>query len=82
MAQEDDARARALAALIDVSARHLEAASDPELAEALSGDLLEKVLDVAWTHQFDKDRKKATRLLSEIIDARLEEVIQVEDQDS
>ncbi len=41
-------------------------------AELLSEDLVERVFDLAWRHQFDEDRTAARRLLRQLVSDAVE----------
>jgi hypothetical protein len=41
--------------------------------DVLSSDLLERVFDIAWRHQFDQDRGPARRTLKQVVSDAVEE---------
>lgn len=41
--------------------------------DLLSSDLLERVFDIAWRHQFDQDRGPARRTLKQVVSDAVEE---------
>ncbi len=41
--------------------------------DLLSSDLLERVFDIAWRHQFDQDRGPARRNLKQVVSDAVEE---------
>jgi hypothetical protein len=49
------------------------AAGAQAAADLLSEDLVERVFDIAWRHQFDEDRASARRMLRQLVSDAVEE---------
>ena len=69
---EPRTRQRALDMLLQRMATIRPAISDESAKALLTDDLLTRIFDVAWQHQFDEDRSEATRQTREIVNIAID----------
>ena len=69
---EPRTRQRALDMLLQRMATIRPTISDESAKALLTDDLLTRIFDVAWQHQFDEDRSEATRQIREIVNIAID----------
>ena len=69
---EPRTRQRALDMLLQRMVSISPSISDESARALLSDDLVTRIFDVAWQHQFDEDRSEATRQIREIVNIAID----------
>lgn len=70
-----DTRGEALQLLQEELSGRLDRMDDNDLCELLTPSLVERVFDLAWTHQFDADRGPFQREVREVVQSEVDRVV-------
>jgi hypothetical protein len=69
----ESTRESAQRVVLGLRAEAATAAATQSAKELLSAEVVERVFDIAWRHQFDEDRATARRLLRQLVSDAVEE---------